>query len=298
MQPYAKPLLRVVRDVIRRLDGDVSLDTLAMRSGWSRFHFHREFRRVLGETPKHYTRRLRVQRAAAVLATSNEPVLKVALALGFASHEVFTRAFRREFGCTPVQYRRRALKGATTTARARHLALTEAIGPCVRLFRFSNARECAMPLQSIERKEIAPQPVLFIRRRIARSELQPTLAECFGKLYTHAQTKGLPIAGFPLARYISTGPGLWTIEPSIPLAAPAAGEGEMQPGTLPGGPVAFAVHMGPYDQLEATNAAVERWIEKQGYVVGGAPWEWYVTDPGEVPNPADWKTEVYWPLQE
>jgi len=33
-----------------------------------------------------------------------------------------------------------------------------------------------------------------------------------------------------------------------------------------------------------------------GVRAGGAPWESYVTDPGEHPDPADWRTEVYWPL--
>ena len=153
-----------------------------------------------------------------------------------------------------------------------------------------------MPTLSITRQERAAQPILFIRRRVARAELQGMLAECFGKLFGHAQRAGLPIAGFPLARYVSTGPGLWTVEAAVPLAAPAAGEEDMQPGTLPAGPVALGVHAGPYDDLADTNAAVERWIESNGYRVAGAPWEWYVTDPGEYPNPADWRTEVYWPL--
>jgi AraC family transcriptional regulator len=154
-----------------------------------------------------------------------------------------------------------------------------------------------MPTLSIAREERAAQPILFIRRRIARSELQGMLAECFGKLYGHAQSKGLPIAGFPLARYVSTGPGLWTVEAAVPLAAPATGEGEMQSGVLPAGPLALGVHGGPYDQLTDTHAAIERWIEANSYRAAGAPWEWYVTDPGEHPNPADWRTEVYWPLQ-
>lgn len=122
------------------------------------------------------------------------------------------------------------------------------------------------------------------------------LAECFGKLFAHGVKAGLAITGFPLARYVSTGPGLWTVEAAMPLAAPAAGEGEMQSGMLPAGPVARAVHVGAYEQLGDTNAAIERWIEANGLRVAGPPWEWYVTDPAEHPDPADWKTEVYWPL--
>ena len=155
-----------------------------------------------------------------------------------------------------------------------------------------------MSVISIAREERAAQPILYIRRRIARPELRNTLAECFGTLYGHAQKAGLALAGFPLARYVSTGPGLWTVEPAIPLVTPAPSEGEMEAGFLPAGPVALGIHGGPYDLLAETNAAIERWIEANGFRTNGPTWEWYVTSPGEYPDPADWRTEVYWPLTE
>src|SRR5262249_15541765 len=158
---------------------------------------------------------------------SDHTVTQVARSSGFASHEVFTRAFRRHFGRTPVRYREAAPAGPSRTQRVRHRALTASIGPCIRLFHFPtriSARGLTMPTLSITREERAAQPLLFIRRRIARSELQGMLAECFGKLYGYAQKSGLPIAGFPLARYVSTGPGLWTVEAAVPLAAPSPGE--------------------------------------------------------------------------
>jgi len=42
---------------------------------------------------------------------------------------------------------------------------------------------------------------------------------------------------------------------------------------------------------------VQQWIADQGLVASGAPWEVYVTDPADYPDPKDWKTEVFWPLQ-
>ena len=154
-----------------------------------------------------------------------------------------------------------------------------------------------MTTLSISRKDVAPQHILYIRRRIAPSEMQQALGECFGKLYTHGAKLGLPIAGKPMCRYVSTGQGLWTIEPAMPLTAPARGEGEIQADVLPGGPVAFGIHGGLYDQLPDTNAAIERWIEANGYKSTGVTWEQYVTDPGEHPDPKDWRTEVFWPLE-
>ncbi len=259
---------------------------------------------MAGETLKQYTLRLRLERAAARLAATDERVLGIAVANGFASHEVFTRAFRRHFGSSPTHYRAHALAHASRAQWSRHLALTDAIAPCIRFFhhplprpnRAPLNRKTPVPVLSIVRKEIPEQPILFIRRRIEPGTTQAALAECFGKLFAHGAQKGLPMAGWPLCRYISMGPGLWTIEPAMPLAAAANGEGEMQPGVLPGGPVALGIHSGPYEGLPQTNAAIERWIEANGFKVAGAPWEQYVTDPGEHPDPADWRTEVYWPL--
>lgn len=293
--------MHVLVDIRRHLEGDVSLGRLARRAGWSRFHLHRAFRNVVGETLKQYVQRLRLERAAARLIVGRATVAQVARETGFASHEVFTRAFCRRFGCTPVRYRTRAFVGVPARERARHAALVEAAGPCLRLIHFpirAKERNSAMATLSITREERAAQPILFIRRRVAHSELQGMLAECFGKLFAHGQKAGLPIAGWPLARYVSTGPGLWTVEAAMPLAAPAAGEAEMQPGFLHGGAVALGVHAGPYELLADTNAAIERWIEANGYRAAGAPWESYVTDPAAHPNPADWRTEVYWPLEE
>ena len=154
-----------------------------------------------------------------------------------------------------------------------------------------------MPTPTIERRElVSEQPILFIQRRFPRTELEKNLGECFGALFGYGQKAGLPIAGFPIARYVATGAGLWTVDFAMPLAAPAESNGEMRSGVLVSGPVAFAIHEGPYDGLPETNAAIEKWIEENGYRVGGSPWESYVTDPGATPDPADWRTEVFWPL--
>jgi AraC family transcriptional regulator len=57
-----------------------------------------------------------------------------------------------------------------------------------------------------------------------------------------------------------------------------------------------AVHYGPYDTLADTYVAVETWIEEAGRSIGGPPWEVYLTDPGERPDPATWETQVVVPL--
>lgn len=297
--PSPPDLLQLLHDLRARLSGDVSLEALAVRAGWSPFHLHRAFRQVTGETPKQYTQRLRLERAAVSLVTSSDSVLRIAVNEGFASHEVFTRAFRRHFGRTPAGYRAAALKGAGAGTRARHAAVTEATGPCVGLFHMpltQSQRRSTMPTLSIARRELTESPVLFVRLRAARQELPAAIAEGVGKTYMYAQKAGAALAGHPFTRYVSSGPGLLAIEVGMPLAAAAPGEGDVESGSLPAGPAAVAVHAGPYDQLSETYAALERWIEENKLRPAGPPWEWYTTDPAEHPDPADWRTEVYWPV--
>src|SRR6185436_19718130 len=208
---------------------------------------------------------------------------------GFASHEVFTRAFTRRFGRSPERYRATPRTAAPPEARARHAEITEAAGPCLTLYhvtldppslklRRTSPRSPLMPTPTIERKELQPQPALIVRRRVARSEIAATIAESLGKTFPYALQNGLAIAGRPFVRYSDVGPGLMTMETGTPLAIPAPGAGDIEAITLPGGPAAVAVHMGPYDKLQDTYAAMERWMQTQGVRAAGAPWESYITD--------------------
>ncbi|HEX6993965.1 MAG TPA: AraC family transcriptional regulator [Gammaproteobacteria bacterium] len=297
--PFARDLLCLLHEIRHAPDGDASLAALARRSGWSPFHLHREFRRTVNETPKRYVLRLRLERAAARLAAGNEKILWIALSEGFRSHEVFSRAFQRHFGCTPKAYRARALRGATAEERSRHRALIEATGPCITLFHFpttTSPRRTTMPTLNIEKRTIDAQAVLYCRRRCTRAELPAAIGEGLGLVYGHVQKAGLPISGKPFVRYTDMTPGSLAIECGCPLASPAADAGDVQAGYLHGGDVCVALHAGPYEQLHETYAAMEKWMAAHGRSPGGAPWESYLTDPGEHPNPADWRTEVYWPL--
>ena len=291
------------------LDDDVSLTALAGKASLSAFYLHRIFLAAVGETPKQFTMRLRLGHAAARLLMTDDSVLSVALCCGFQSHEVFIRAFRRSFGMTPSTYRLRGFADRVSTAQARqHAALVNQVGPCIALYHINKREEPEMTY-TIKRKELSPQPVLVIRRRVKPSEIGSTLAEVLPIVFKHAQQTRAAIAGQPLTRYIEWGPGLLSIEAGFPVVASGnnANDGESPSDSpaggpvivadcLPGGPVATVTHSGPYEMLAEAHAAIQQWIETQGLRAAGPPWEIYTTDPADYPDPQDWKTDVFWPL--
>jgi AraC family transcriptional regulator len=65
----------------------------------------RAFRRAYGLSVAEYTRALRLEWATAAVASSDDPLSRIALDAGFADQSHFTRSFRRHHGMTPARYR-------------------------------------------------------------------------------------------------------------------------------------------------------------------------------------------------
>ena len=123
-------LLPILMHVQSNLDGDLSLSRLAGLAGRSPAHFQRLFKRRVGETPRSYVERLRLEHAALRLWLLRTSVLDVALAVGYDSHETFTRAFRRRFGVLPKTIRKEGIGalGLAASGREDHAAAGEGAG--------------------------------------------------------------------------------------------------------------------------------------------------------------------------
>ena len=104
-EQYQRQLDAVTDYIYAHLDDDLSLETLAHVSGFSRYHWHRIYRAVRGETAAQTVRRLRLERAAAMLTETSWPVERIAWKAGFTGTEVFSRAFLRSYGTTPSRFR-------------------------------------------------------------------------------------------------------------------------------------------------------------------------------------------------
>ena len=83
----------------------LDVDALAGAAGLSRAHFSREFRRAFGESPHAYLLTRRMERAAALLRTTDRSVADICFSVGLRSVGSFTTSFTRTYGVSPTAYR-------------------------------------------------------------------------------------------------------------------------------------------------------------------------------------------------
>jgi len=82
-------------------DRGVTVAEAARAACLSPFHFHRLFTRFHGVTPHRYLNRLRLDRARALLRSSDRSVIDVAAECGFESLGSFSTLYKRTFGIAP-----------------------------------------------------------------------------------------------------------------------------------------------------------------------------------------------------
>ena len=107
MSDYASRINRVLDFMDNHLDLPLTLEELAREACFSPFHFHRIFFGFTGERPFQFLQRLRLERAANLLASRpDRKILDIALDCGFSNAPAFSRAFKEKFQASPTQWRR------------------------------------------------------------------------------------------------------------------------------------------------------------------------------------------------
>lgn len=103
---HQQRIARVIDHVFKHSNEDLSIDTLAKVAHYSPFHFQKVFKQLVGETPKQYSLKLRLETAFLFLVIyPRKPIGEVALESGFSSPAIFSRAIKGYFGHSPDQLR-------------------------------------------------------------------------------------------------------------------------------------------------------------------------------------------------
>jgi len=86
-------------------DEPISIETLAALENYNPSYYNSWFKKHTGLTPLRYLKMYRIEKAKELLLHSPFCVLDIALQVGYTSHSAFSRAFKEEAGCTPIEFR-------------------------------------------------------------------------------------------------------------------------------------------------------------------------------------------------
>jgi effector-binding domain-containing protein len=147
-------------------------------------------------------------------------------------------------------------------------------------------------------KEFEDQPVLSIRERVRADALKHVIPAAYEELFGYLGELGeeavepWTITVCPFA----DSDGMVEIDNNVCVAGPRPGRGRIESRILPACTAVCLMHRGPYDELSRSYRGLSEWIEHQGLTTAGAPREIYWTDPKKTPDPADYVTEIAWPI--
>lgn len=148
-------------------------------------------------------------------------------------------------------------------------------------------------------KQVPPQVVVTERRHTTLAQLGEVMHETLAHVATAVDPPGAA-RGAPFAVYYDEPfrPEDIDLEVGLPVTADAkvVETLQVQRRLLEGGPVAYTVHVGPYEAIGAAYEALYRWVDAHGHHRLGPPKEIYLAGPGEGIEPANYRTELEVPV--
>jgi AraC family transcriptional regulator len=269
---YETRLIRVLDYIHDNPAGDLSLDTLAEVAALSRFHFHRVFHAMIGETAAQTVRRLRMYRASVALIQTTQPLAKIAKTVGYPNLASFTRSFTESYGVSPTAFR--------TKGELRPLLPHFRTGETL-MYPVTVRTEPARRIAAIPHKG----PYMHINRAfeklgasIAARGLFPQVGKMIGVYYDSPAD----VAAENLRSHAG-----FEVQPDTPIAPP------LEVVTLPAGRYAVLTFKGPYAGLPAGyNQLLGDWLPKSDEPIADVPmFEIYLNTPMDT-APEDLLTEI------
>ena len=278
-EQYQRQLDAVTDYIYAHLDDDLSLDRLADVSGFSPYHWHRIYRAVRGETAAQTVRRLRLERAATMLAQNAWPLERIARRAGFTSTDAFSRAFQRAYDRTPGRFRSDRAGGPNGTGGSRRPAvIPDAESPTPYPVRVEERPERRLAVAEHRGSYMG------IGRAFARVVDRMGLRKPMVAIYED-DPDAVPEAALRAVAGAVVGP-----EAEVPE--------DLETRVVPAGRYAVMRYTGPYSSMHAAYLWLYgQWLPASGWEPRDHPViEEYLTDPATTP-PAQAATDILLPLR-
>ncbi|NJO13791.1 MAG: helix-turn-helix domain-containing protein [Rhizobiales bacterium] len=264
---------------------------------FSPYHFHRVYTVAMGEPVAETVRRMRLHRAAVLLATTNTSVAEIAKKASYGSVQAFGRVFRSAYGMPPAQYRQHAVN---SLALVKQGALqTQLQGANMKAIFPSGLG--ASPEQAVQIISLAPVRVVSLPHAGSFNSIgdsfQKLTAWAVGRNLFGADTRmygiyyddpdSKPVHELRSDACISVPEGFNLSEQDAPFHITHTSAGRC----------ARMVFTGPYAELHTAYSWLYHvWLPTSGEEPGEQPpIEEYLNDPRSLP-PAKWQTAICIPL--
>jgi AraC family transcriptional regulator len=274
---YAARIGRVVDYLHDHLEEELNLDLLADIAAMSRWHWHRVYTAMQGETVAATVRRLRLSRAADRLANSEADIGEIARRAGYTTSEAFGRAFKQSYGLTPGAYRE---------------------GGSHALFKAANRASDATGFPV----EIVTLPAIHCASLPHKGSYM-LISRAFERLFAAAGPAGLVTRQSRMIGVYYDDPDAVDIDELRSAACIAMAEGVALPSGLEvvdtrGGAFAKLSYKGPYaDMRDAYRWLMGVWLPASGHEAADGPMlEEYLNSPADT-APTDLRTDIHLPIE-
>jgi len=288
---YIVRINRVIDYIQNNLNSKLDLETLARVAYFSKFHFHRIFTAMVGETLNSFIKRLRIEKAASiVIASPKFSITEIALNTGFSSSASFSRTFHEHFGMSATDFRNGEYKNSKIRKMDSKNWKAEKLQSLY--FNDRNSKQKRRIAMKVEVKNLEIMTVAYIRHIGSYAENSALFEELFGKLFKWAGPRGL--INFPETKMLSvyyddpniTDESKLRMDVSISIPENTEVSGEIGKMTIAGGKYAvgrFEIKASEYG--DAWQKMMGEWLPDSGYVPDDKPcFELYQNDPKEHPQ--------------
>ena len=144
--------------------------------------------------------------------------------------------------------------------------------------------------------EQAAQQALSVRTRSSVQNLPKIIGPNFVMIREYIENSGEQMAGAPYIAYYNMDMQDLDIEIGIPSSKALPDKDDIKTTEIPAGKYATVIHVGPFDKMEPTYNALNKWVTDNGYETTGIAYELYIDDPAITPM-EELKTQIMFPLK-
>ncbi|MDW8574120.1 AraC family transcriptional regulator [Staphylococcus shinii] len=103
---YPLPTVKAINFIENHYQQDITLDDIVAVTGLSKYHFSRQFHKVVNDTPINFLTKIRIKNSLILLTKSSQSIESIAYEVGYASSNYFSKVFKKIVGITPNNYRK------------------------------------------------------------------------------------------------------------------------------------------------------------------------------------------------